>query len=61
MLQFIFQCGAVIADVGKQQVRGLGYFRSNHPLKHSVMVAIDSVAYGHGGGVWADTPRVPSR
>ena len=25
---------------------------SNHPLKHAVMVAIDSVAAYQGGGVW---------
>ncbi|KAF6026203.1 ADAT3 [Bugula neritina] len=57
-----FKCGAVIADTDSQRVMGVGYSMSDaHPLKHSVMVAIDSVAHQQGGGAWSSTARITSQ
>ncbi|XP_067942617.1 probable inactive tRNA-specific adenosine deaminase-like protein 3 isoform X1 [Watersipora subatra] len=53
----VHKCGAVIADTERKQLIGIGHSMTGaHPLKHAVMVAIDSVAHNHGGGVWDSTP-----
>ena len=45
--------GAVIVDPETRHVVAKGYTCSSHPLKHAVMVCIDTVAAGQGGGAWS--------
>ncbi|XP_046564119.1 probable inactive tRNA-specific adenosine deaminase-like protein 3 [Haliotis rubra] len=67
--------GAVVVDPSTDTVLALAHdLRQGHnPLQHAVMVAVDLVAYGQGGGMWdiqdsdmkyhstADTVTQPSR
>ena len=60
---YVFQCAAVIVDTDNNRVMGKAYSRclrsdtecgvAGHVLQHAVMLAIDSVAHTHGGGVWS--------
>ena len=52
--------GAVMVDPVDRSVIGRGHPDSSHPLKHAVMVCIDSVAAGQGGGVWRGKRTRPS-
>ena len=59
----VFQCAAVIVDTDNNRVMGKAYSRclrsdtecgaAGYVLQHAVMLAIDSVAHTHGGGVWS--------
>ena len=63
VLLLLFQCAAVIVDTDNNRVMGKAYSRclrsdtecgvAGHVLQHAVMLAIDSVAHTHGGGVWS--------
>ena len=45
--------GAVVVDPVLQKVVGIAHDqRHAHPLQHCVMVCIDNVAHGQGGGAW---------
>lgn len=47
------KCGTVIVDPIKNIIVAVGSdARYEHPVKHSVMVAIDLVARAQGGGAW---------
>lgn len=58
----LLQSGVVIIDPLTNQMQGFGYsVTDEHPMKHAVMVAIDSVARGQGGGVWETTDTCSHR
>lgn len=42
----------MIVDPETGHVVAKGYTCCSHPLKHAVMVCIDTVAAGQGGGAW---------
>ena len=45
--------GAVVVDPVLQKVVGIANDQRHvHPLQHCVMVCIDNVAHGQGGGAW---------
>ena len=46
--------GAVIVDPVMKRVIAQASADTDHPTRHAVMVCIDQVARGQGGGAWSD-------
>lgn len=46
--------GAVIVDPVVKRVIARAFADTDHPTRHAVMVCIDQVAMGQGGGAWCD-------
>lgn len=50
--------GAVLVDPRSDSVIVRATSSSSHPLKHAVMLCIDTLAHSQGGGMWDTPPSV---
>jgi len=52
--------GAVVVDpLNDLIIAKSGDFRTEHPVKHAIMCAIDKVAMAQGGGAWNSSSTIP--